>query len=66
MCLNTERIRTRREELGLTQQQAADLSDLGSKQAWNNVEHGRDENVTLERLSRIAAALKLHPRELIK
>lgn len=65
MCLNVERIRELREKRKLTQQQAAELAGMGSKQAWSNFENGRD-NPTLDRLAKVAEVLGVKPRELIK
>jgi transcriptional regulator with XRE-family HTH domain len=63
--LDLHKLRARREELGLTQEQAAKAAGMSSRQAWNNVESGR-QSPTLETLDRIAKALKMKARDLVK
>jgi transcriptional regulator with XRE-family HTH domain len=59
-----KRLRIKR---GLTQQQAADLASLpGGRDSWADVETGRRDNVTLATLERIASALGVDARELLK
>lgn len=65
MFLNVARIRELRERKGLTQAQAAELAEMGTKQAWNNLEKGRVANLTLERLHKIAEALGAKARDLL-
>jgi transcriptional regulator with XRE-family HTH domain len=64
--LDTAKIRAQREKKGLTQAEAAQRSGLNSRQRWNEIESGRAGNVTLDVLGRIAAALDVEPRELLK
>lgn len=65
--LDVEKIRELRTARGWTQQQAADHADLpGGKVRWGDIETGRRANVTLETLERIADALGVEPRDLLK
>lgn len=63
--LDLEKLRNARERAGLTQQAAAAASGLASRQVWNNIERGRTD-VTLATLDRIAAALGVKPKSLLK
>lgn len=59
-----ERIRGRRQELGLSQEALADRADLH----WTfvgQVERGQ-RNLSLHNLLKLAAALKLDPAELVR
>ncbi|MGE5610000.1 MAG: helix-turn-helix transcriptional regulator [Bacillota bacterium] len=64
--LDTEKMRQLREKLGLTQEDAAKRAGLDTRQAWNNIESGRQTNVTIEKLERIAAALDVKAKDLLK
>lgn len=64
--LDTAKIRDLREKLGLTQVQAAKLAGLPSAQVWSDVENGRRSNLTIETLERVARALKVKARDLLK
>lgn len=66
MPLNVERIRTLREKKKLTQEQAAELAGMKGRQAWYNVESGREKNLTLERLEKVAAVLGCKAQDLIQ
>lgn len=65
--LDSEKVRRRRERLGLTQSQAAALAFGGKagKQNWSNIENGDRANPTLEVMGRMAAVLGLRVRDLI-
>ena len=63
--LNTDVMAVRRAALGLSQQEAAARAGLTGRQRWHNIESGRNANVTLTTLARIAAALECDPRDLI-
>ena len=63
--LNTHFIRSRREALGLTQQQAADAAGLSDRQRWYSLECGRVDNPELFTLLGIARALQCDLDELI-
>ena len=62
---NTERMRELRDKLGLTQDEAAKRAGFASRQAWNNLENGRQEP-SLSTLERIAKALGVKPKDLLK
>ena len=64
--LDCDKIRVLREGRGLTQAEAAKLADMKTRQEWNDIEGGRRKNITLELLSRIAAALGVNAKELLK
>ncbi len=67
--LNTDWIKSRREALSLTQEQAAEAAGLKSKQHWYAVESGATggkSGITLGTLNAIAKALKCDPKELLK
>jgi transcriptional regulator with XRE-family HTH domain len=64
--LDTERIKARRAELGLSQEAAAARAGLKGRQAWSNIESGYQDNVTLETLGKVAKALEVYPAELLK
>jgi DNA-binding XRE family transcriptional regulator len=64
--LNTDKIRQLRERLKLTQEQAAARAGLPSRQKWNDIERGRQKNLTIETLERVAAALGVKARDLLK
>lgn len=63
--LDTERLKKVREKAGLTQEQAAAASGLSSRQSWNNIERGRTD-ITISTLDRIAKALGVRPRDLLR
>lgn len=63
--LDTAKMEARREELGLTQEQAAAAAGMSGKQQWWNVVRGGKSNVTLDVLANIAAALELDPCDLL-
>ncbi|MGE5611211.1 MAG: helix-turn-helix domain-containing protein [Bacillota bacterium] len=64
--LDVEKIRELREKAGLTQQQAAELAKLKSRQHWNEIESGRQTNITMDTLERIASALGVKAKGLLK
>ncbi len=66
MPLDLEKIRARREKLGMSQQEAATKAGIGSRQRWNDIEAGRRINITLEILERIASALGCKAKDLLK
>ncbi len=63
--IDTDKIRRLRESLGLTQAEAARRAGIPF-QNWNDVEHGRRPNLTVATLERIAAALGVKARDLLK
>ncbi|HEX8341273.1 MAG TPA: helix-turn-helix transcriptional regulator [Tepidisphaeraceae bacterium] len=66
MSLDYEKIKLLRERLKLTQQEAADAAGLGTRQRWNEIEAGRRTNIELATLDRIAAALRVKAKDLLK
>ena len=64
--LDTEKIRSLREAAGLTMQQAADKAGFKSRQHWHAAESGDIGNITLDTLRRIAVALGVKARDLLK
>ena len=64
--LDTEKIRSLREAADLTMQQAADKAGFKSRQHWHAAESGDLRNITLDTLRRIAAALGVKAKDLLK
>src|SRR4051794_29285854 len=65
--LDTDKLRILREGLGMTQEQAGAAAGFRSaRQAWNHFESGRQSRITLATLWKLAAALKVEARELLK
>lgn len=64
--LDTKRIRELRVTLKLTQAQAAQRAGLTGLQTWSDIENGRRRNLTIETLDRIAAALGVKAKDLLK
>ena len=65
MPVDTDKIRSLREKLGLTQEEAARAAKMKSRQAWNNVESGR-KSPRLDTLEKMARALKVRAADLLK
>jgi transcriptional regulator with XRE-family HTH domain len=64
--VNHEKIRELRESLGLTQEQAAKLAGMKGKAQWSELERGRYKSMTVTTLERVAAALGVKARDLLK
>lgn len=64
--LDLNKLKRARLRADLTQEEAAARSGLRSRQVWNNIERGRDTNITLRTLDRIAAALGVRARDLLR
>ena len=64
--LDTAKIKKLRESLGLTQEQAADKAGLASRQAWHNIEAGRQPKLQLDILENVAKALGVKAKDLLK
>ena len=64
--LDTEKIQALRTKLGLTQEEAAKRAGFKGRQAWNNVESGRQVSISLATLDKIARALGVKARDLLK
>lgn len=60
------KVKRLREKAGLSQAAAAKLASIGSAQAWNNIESGRKANVTVDTLNKIAKALNVRAKNLLK
>jgi transcriptional regulator with XRE-family HTH domain len=64
--IHHQRIKARRKELKLTQEEAAARAGLTSRQAWNDIERGRKtKRLTAESVFRIAVALSVRMEDLI-
>jgi len=67
--LDIAKVKARREFLGMTFAEAAARAGLGSRQAWDRIESGRGksgaENLNLATLAEVAAALAVHPFNLL-
>jgi transcriptional regulator with XRE-family HTH domain len=67
--LDVDKIKSRRESLGLTLQQAAERAGFSSRQQWHNVESGtagRGEGLRLSTLNAVAKALDCNAKDLLK
>jgi DNA-binding XRE family transcriptional regulator len=64
--LDTHKIKELRDKLKLTQDEAAKRAGLPGRQRWNQIERGRETNLTIETLERVAAALGVKARDLLK
>ncbi|HEY1687131.1 MAG TPA: helix-turn-helix transcriptional regulator [Tepidisphaeraceae bacterium] len=64
--LDTEKVKALRIKAGLSQDDAAKAAGFKGRQAWNNFENGRQANMELATLGRIAAVLKCNPKDLLK
>ncbi|HEX8339528.1 MAG TPA: helix-turn-helix transcriptional regulator [Tepidisphaeraceae bacterium] len=64
--LDTAKLKQLREKKGLTQQAAADAAGLANRQAWHQIEAGLRANVTVETLNRLAAAVGVKAKDLLK
>jgi transcriptional regulator with XRE-family HTH domain len=64
--LDIDGMESRRRALGLSQREAAVRAGLAGRQRWQNIVSGRNSNVTINTLTRIAKALNCDPRELIR
>ena len=64
--LNTEKMKKLRLKRGLTMTEAAVAAGLGNRQRWYEIESGRLTNVTIDTLNKIAAALGVSAKELLK
>lgn len=65
--LDTDKIKSLREALGLSQAAAAEKAKMGGgRQQWSNIETGAKVDIAMSTLDKIAKALKVHPSELLK
>jgi transcriptional regulator with XRE-family HTH domain len=63
--LNTAKIRALREKRGLTQAAAATAAGFKGRQAWWNIEAGRQGAITLATLQKVARVLGVRPKDLL-
>jgi transcriptional regulator with XRE-family HTH domain len=66
VSLDTNEIRRRRVALKLSQADAAELAGFTGAQVWSDIENGRRKNITLETLEKIAGALGVKAKDLLK
>lgn len=66
IMLDTAKVKSLREKMGITQQEAAEGAGMTSKQQWNDIESGRRPNVSLDTLNKIAKALGVKAKDLLK
>lgn len=64
--LDIQKIKSLREALELTQEQAATKAGLSSRQAWHSIEGGRQPKLQLDTLERVAKALGVKAKDLLK
>ena len=67
MGLDRAKIKRLREQAALTHAAAAERAGLkGRRQAWYDIEAGRRANIKLETLERVAKALGVKAKDLLK
>lgn len=68
VVLDTDKMRTLRLKLGLSMDEAAKRAGFANRQRWYEIESGRGSrtNVKIETLNRIAAALEVKAKDLLK
>jgi transcriptional regulator with XRE-family HTH domain len=66
VIINAGRIKERRDELGLSQEEAARRAGFNSKSHWSNVELGYRKKVSVSTLYKIALALSLRMDDLVQ
>jgi transcriptional regulator with XRE-family HTH domain len=66
IVLDTEKMKTLRLKLGLTMEEAAKRAGFVNRQRWYQVESGQTTNVKLDTLNKIAAALSVKAKDLLK
>lgn len=65
MGVDFNKIKSLREKLGLTMEQAADAAGFSGRQAWYNVESGRQPDLRISTLEAIAKALGVSAKSLL-
>jgi transcriptional regulator with XRE-family HTH domain len=63
--LDIAKVKSLREAKGWSQQQAAEKAGMRDRQAWSRIERGAT-SVTLETLEKVAKALGVKARDLLK
>lgn len=66
MPLDIREIKRRREEMGLSMEQAGKLAGIGGRQNWYRIESGNRTDVALSTLEKLARALQCRPQDLLK
>jgi transcriptional regulator with XRE-family HTH domain len=66
MPIDIEKIKALREKRGMTQEQAASAAGLSNRQHWNQIETGLRSNLTVGTLEKIAQALGVRAKDLLK
>lgn len=64
--LDVAAIRTKREKLKISQSEAAKRAGFKTHQQWNNIERGAVTDITMSTLDKIAAALGVKAKDLLK
>ncbi len=64
--LDIEKIKELRMKKGMTQEEAAKAAGLSSRQAWHNIEAGRQPKIQLDILENVAKALGVKAKDLLK
>ena len=69
--LDTAKLKRLREKKGMTQGQAGTAAELSrsdafARQRWNAIESGREANLTLDTLGRVAKALGVKAKDLLE
>jgi transcriptional regulator with XRE-family HTH domain len=65
MPLDLDKIKALRLKRGLSQEQAAQLAGIAGRQHWNKIETGKI-SPSIDTLDRVAKALHVSPRDLLK
>jgi transcriptional regulator with XRE-family HTH domain len=66
VVLDTAKMRALREKLYPSQKAAAEAAQMGTAQAWSKIEAGDGASVTLKTVGKIARALKVPAKDLLK
>ena len=64
--LDVKKIQSLRAKAGLSQAEAARRAGLTGRQHWHDIEAGTKASITLTTLAKIAKALKVKPKDLLK
>jgi len=66
MPIDREKMKRLREQLGLSMDEAAAKAGLTGRQHWHQVETGKSDDIRISTLERIAAALGVKAKDLLK
>jgi transcriptional regulator with XRE-family HTH domain len=64
--IDIEKIKALREKLGLSQAEAAEKAGMNGRQDWSAIETGRRPGITVATLEKIASALGVRAKDLLK